>query len=83
MNVPLTHSVLARLVGARRPTVTTALQRLIHLGYLQREGKAFVLSGDASAVSELEARSPSKDGAGLDGSSNGHVPLGVAEVPAG
>jgi CRP/FNR family transcriptional regulator, cyclic AMP receptor protein len=61
INVPLTHSVLARLVGARRPTVTTALQRLMHLGYLQREARAFVLVGDAGAVGELESRSPSRD----------------------
>jgi Mn-dependent DtxR family transcriptional regulator len=61
IDVPLTHSVLARLVGARRPTVTTALQRLMHLGYLQRDARAFVLLGDAGAVGELESRSPSRD----------------------
>jgi len=61
LDIPLTHAVLARLVGARRPTVTTALQRLIHLGYLRREGRAFVLVGDASTVRELESRSPSRD----------------------
>jgi CRP-like cAMP-binding protein len=61
IDVPLTHSVLARLVGARRPTVTTALQRLIHLGYLRRDNGAFILTGDASNVAELEARSPSRD----------------------
>jgi CRP/FNR family cyclic AMP-dependent transcriptional regulator len=61
LDIPLTHAVLARLVGARRPTVTTALQRLIQLGYLRREGRAFVLVGDASTVQELESRSPSRD----------------------
>jgi hypothetical protein len=61
LNVPLTHAVLARLVGARRPTVTTALQRLMQLGYLRREGRAFVLLGDAASVSELESRSPARD----------------------
>ena len=61
INVPLTHSVLARLVGARRPTVTTALQRLVQLGYLTRDARAFVLSGDAGVVEELESRSPSRD----------------------
>jgi CRP-like cAMP-binding protein len=61
IDVPLTHSVLARLVGARRPTVTTALQRLMQLGYLQRDARAFVLLGDAGAVGELESRSPSRD----------------------
>src|SRR5262249_39499446 len=62
VEVPLTHSVLARLVGARRPTVTTALQRLTQLGYLRREGRAYTLIGDASKVEELEANSPSRDG---------------------
>ena len=61
LDIPLTHAVLARLVGARRPTVTTALQRLIQLGYLRREGRAFILVGDPSAVAELESRSPSRD----------------------
>jgi CRP/FNR family cyclic AMP-dependent transcriptional regulator len=61
LDIPLTHAVLARLVGARRPTVTTGLQRLIQLGYLRREGRAFVLLGDASAVAELESRSPARD----------------------
>jgi CRP-like cAMP-binding protein len=61
LDVPLTHAVLARLVGARRPTVTTALQRLMQLGYLTREGRAFVLQGEASAIAELESRSPARD----------------------
>jgi CRP/FNR family cyclic AMP-dependent transcriptional regulator len=61
LDVPLTHAVLARLVGARRPTVTTALQRLIQLGFLRRDGRAFVLLGDAHAIAELETRSPSRD----------------------
>lgn len=61
LDIPLTHAVLARLVGARRPTVTTALQRLIQLGYLRRDGRAFVLLGDASTVVELESRSPARD----------------------
>jgi CRP/FNR family cyclic AMP-dependent transcriptional regulator len=69
LDIPLTHAVLARLVGARRPTVTTALQRLIHLGYLRRDGRAFVLLGDPSSVIELESRSPARDFAlpSLDG----------------
>jgi CRP/FNR family cyclic AMP-dependent transcriptional regulator len=61
LDIPLTHAVLARLVGARRPTVTTALQRLLQLGYLRRDGRVFVLLGDASTVTELESRSPARD----------------------
>ena len=61
LDVPLTHAVLARLIGARRPTVTTALQRLMQLGYLRREGRAFILLGNADSVTELESRSPARD----------------------
>jgi CRP/FNR family cyclic AMP-dependent transcriptional regulator len=75
INLPLTHSVLARLVGARRPTVTTALQRLIQLGYLSRDGRAFVLHGDAGAVAELESRSPSRDFALPYSNGDGAAPL--------
>lgn len=84
INLPLTHSVLARLVGARRPTVTTALQRLIQLGYLSRDGRAFVLNGDAGAVAELESRSPSRDFA-LRPANGDAAPQGErpAAVPAG
>jgi CRP/FNR family transcriptional regulator, cyclic AMP receptor protein len=71
LDVPLTHAVLARLVGARRPTVTTALQRLMQLGYLRRDGRAFVLVGDPSAVLELESRSPARDFALPDGTMDG------------
>ncbi|MFL5896057.1 MAG: helix-turn-helix domain-containing protein [Thermoleophilaceae bacterium] len=63
IELPLTHALLARMVGARRPTVTTALQRLIALGYLRRESGAFVLIGGAAAVEELARTSPSNDGA--------------------
>ncbi|MGI8411139.1 MAG: Crp/Fnr family transcriptional regulator [Solirubrobacteraceae bacterium] len=37
VRLPLTHEVLGMLVGARRPTVTTALQRLTRSGLLARE----------------------------------------------
>lgn len=73
LDIPLTHAVLARLIGARRPTVTTALQRLIQLGYLRRDGRAFVLIGDADNVAELESRSPARDFA---------LPLDGAGAPA-
>ncbi|MGH2856297.1 MAG: helix-turn-helix domain-containing protein [Solirubrobacteraceae bacterium] len=37
VNLPLTHDTLAMLVGAHRPTVTIALQRLSRAGFLIRE----------------------------------------------
>ena len=61
IDVPLTHATLARMVGARRPTVTTALQRLIQLGYIRRDGSAYHVLGEAAqAVAELEVLSPSR-----------------------
>jgi len=67
VDLPLTHAVLARLVGARRPTVTTALQRLVQLGYVTREGRSFRLAGDATSVEDLDRRSPARDFAYPDG----------------
>ncbi|MGH2891803.1 MAG: helix-turn-helix domain-containing protein [Solirubrobacteraceae bacterium] len=37
VTLPLTHEVLAMLIGAHRPTVTIALQRLTRTGFLTRE----------------------------------------------
>ncbi len=37
IRIPLTHEVLAMLVGAHRPTVTIALQRLTRAGLLTRQ----------------------------------------------
>ncbi len=37
VSLPLTHDILAMLVGARRPTVTVGLQRLARSGLLVRE----------------------------------------------
>jgi CRP-like cAMP-binding protein len=36
VRLPLTHAVLASVVGARRPSVTTALSRLQHQGLIER-----------------------------------------------
>jgi CRP/FNR family cyclic AMP-dependent transcriptional regulator len=53
--VPLTHEMLARLVGATRPSVTTALGRLAARGLLTRD-EAGVWRLDPTAAKELEAR---------------------------
>jgi CRP/FNR family transcriptional regulator, cyclic AMP receptor protein len=37
--LPVTHAVLAMLIGTQRPTVTIALQRLTRAGFLVRERK--------------------------------------------
>ncbi|HET7589668.1 MAG TPA: Crp/Fnr family transcriptional regulator [Solirubrobacterales bacterium] len=43
--LPLTHATLAELIGARRPTVTTALSKLQERGILLREPGGWRLSG--------------------------------------
>jgi CRP-like cAMP-binding protein len=42
----LTHEVIADLVGARRPSVTTALTSLERAGKIERVRKGWLLSGD-------------------------------------
>lgn len=44
--LPVTHDTLARLVGARRPSVTTALGRLARLGMVRRVRGGWMLLGD-------------------------------------
>lgn len=44
LRVPLTHEILADLVGARRPNVSATLSRLNSQGLLQRDGKGWILS---------------------------------------
>jgi len=45
--IPLTHLSVARLIGARRPTVTTAIRRLVDDGVLTPEGPGhWVLHGE-------------------------------------
>lgn len=47
LHLRLTHTVLADLVAARRPTVTSALSDLVRRGLLQTDGETWVLFGDA------------------------------------
>src|SRR5438309_312365 len=46
LELPLTHALLAELIGARRPTVTTAFGVLTNGGYVKREGRRVTLLGD-------------------------------------
>jgi hypothetical protein len=59
--VPLTHSTLAALVGARRPSVTTALGILASQGLVERIPGGWMLHGDierlASRVEDPALRS--------------------------
>jgi CRP-like cAMP-binding protein len=52
VSLPLTHQLLADLVGARRPSVTTALSRLSRAGTLTRSDGAWLLRGDPPPVDE-------------------------------
>jgi CRP/FNR family transcriptional regulator, cyclic AMP receptor protein len=47
LRLRLTHTVLADLVAARRPTVTTALSDLARRGLVKTDGETWVLSGEA------------------------------------
>lgn len=44
--VRMTHELIARLIGARRPSVSTALKRLEHEGLITRHGGGWLLAGD-------------------------------------
>lgn len=46
LQLRLTHAVLADLVAARRPTVTTALSELARRGLVRSDGETWLLSGD-------------------------------------
>ncbi len=57
--IHLTHSVLADLVAARRPTVTTSLSELAKLGLVRAEGNRWLLSGEPPGeLLELETIRP-------------------------
>jgi CRP-like cAMP-binding protein len=50
LDFPLTHEILAEMVGAARETVTRALDELEREGFLIRDGRIFCLLVEASAV---------------------------------
>lgn len=50
--VPLTHSVLARIVGARRPSVTSALGTLARDRLIERTEDGWLLRGDPATIVE-------------------------------
>jgi CRP/FNR family cyclic AMP-dependent transcriptional regulator len=55
VELPLTHALLAQLIGARRPTVTTAFGTLTAAGYIRRDGHSILLLGDQTAALERAA----------------------------
>ncbi len=54
LRLPLTHDTLAKLVGAARPSVTTALAGLARDGLLRREDGVWLLSRQAEVALDSE-----------------------------
>jgi CRP/FNR family transcriptional regulator, cyclic AMP receptor protein len=53
--MPMTHTMLGRLAGAKRPTVTRSLQRLCTYGFVERRDDGWLLLGEpAEALRRLE-----------------------------
>jgi CRP/FNR family cyclic AMP-dependent transcriptional regulator len=50
LRLKLTHEALGKLVGARRPSVTTAVGALTEAGAIERVGDGYLLYGDASSA---------------------------------
>ena len=50
LSIPLTHDLISQLVGAHRPSVSTALSRLEHAGDVSRGGHCWTLHGTAPAL---------------------------------
>jgi len=53
LELPLTHDLIGHLVGAHRPSVSAALARLEHGGYIRRRGRTWLLLGSAPGLGEL------------------------------
>ncbi len=59
VEVPLTHELLAELVAARRPSVTTALAALAAAGRVEHEGDRWLLrGGPPEEIADLLQRHP-------------------------
>ena len=52
LSIPLTHDLISQLVGAHRPSVSTALGRLEHAGDVSRNGHCWTLHGTAPALEQ-------------------------------
>lgn len=52
LDIPLTHDLISHLVGAHRPSVSTALGRLEEAGFVHREGRNWLLRGRPPALDD-------------------------------
>jgi CRP/FNR family transcriptional regulator, cyclic AMP receptor protein len=53
LDVRLPHELIGHLVGARRPSVSTALARLEERGQVLRQGRSWLLAGVPASIDEL------------------------------
>lgn len=75
--VPLTHATLAELVGARRPSVTTALSQLYASGALQRTDRGWRLRGMVPPeLLEVQGVGASGEAGGTPGAPSSSSPTG-------
>jgi len=63
LRLRLTHTVLADLVAARRPTVTTALSELARHGLVRTDGETWILPGEAPSDLLAFAHASARHGA--------------------
>jgi CRP/FNR family cyclic AMP-dependent transcriptional regulator len=50
IDLPLTHELISQLAGARRPSVSSALARLVDKGLVERRGPGWILHGDPPLI---------------------------------
>ena len=67
----LTHAILAELVAARRPTVTSALSELARGGLVRSVDDGWLLSGDPPGELESQSGSQPESGSPPQGTPNG------------
>lgn len=53
LDVRLTHELISHLVGAHRPSVSAALNRLDQAGEVRRRGRGWILSGEPPSLEDL------------------------------
>lgn len=53
LELDLTHELISHLVGAHRPSVSTALSRLERRGYVVRRGRGWLLLGSPPGLEEI------------------------------
>jgi CRP-like cAMP-binding protein len=56
LDLPLTHGLIGEMIGSARETVTVALRQLEHEGWLERNGRAYVIRSAVGAPLEPAAK---------------------------